>query len=268
MVEKIEKLRPIEKPKHKQDREQLKKEVEETKKNASLLGWFKSFFEKIKEKGLKAALVGSLVGLLNMIIGKKAETSNEGGDEKEPSFSLEEIGKWIEGISPQKEFDHNQIISAPFERGKPSEKYPKGVTLCSKTAYLNLVRLGGFRHGDFFNAKHALKEGRPRAGIPVGDAHDVMDYYMKFDLEKYVGTPNKVIIDQLKTSVSNLVDLVVKSSSYKWEHRAVAFRSNADGNWYVLDPYRAGRSEKPVPIEEYSGNIKIAVPLSVSSIVT
>jgi hypothetical protein len=139
-----------------------------------------------------------------------------------------------------------------------------GVTLCSGTALKNLRQVGCTH---IFRAKDALREldRNPDAtftGIPQGNAIDVMNFYRKSRHHpKIAGTPsNKDLPDKLDSSGKKIADILVDSSS-PYEHRAVAFKSLKDGHWYILDPYRSGRSQKPIPFALYRGKVEFAVPL-------
>lgn len=190
--------------------------------------------------------------------------------EKEPEVTMEEIGQIVAEIKPQKQFKHTEVESAPFERGLPPPGKEKGTPLCSRTGFKNLRMMGGFVEEDFFSAtegRRLLAKGeKPKGIIPVGHAHDVESYYILANIKKYTGR-NEDIHKQLKEGGENLVDLVVKSQSYTYEHRAVAFLSNVDGQWYVLDPYQRGATTKPILFEKYikKANIKIAVPLKIEA---
>lgn len=231
-----------------------------------------------ESKGLMPALTGFLAFFTKDLPGKLSKKIKEGKEKRENKKKRkgkkEKVGKKPKKIKTnvklkelmgeikleQKPLDHTKIHSAPFEKGND------GITLCAKTSNANLKQFGFDRFFSATAAIAALNAGRPfdTTGLPSGHAHHIMDYYIKSNrFEKFVGS-NEKIYNQLKGNTRNVAHLVVKSSSMKWEHSAIAFRSETDGNWYVLDPYRSGRSQEPIPFEKYSGNIKIAVPLSAS----
>ncbi|MBI5422122.1 hypothetical protein HZA44_03235 [Candidatus Peregrinibacteria bacterium] len=240
--------------------EQLKEvTVEHSKK---VFDWFKELFTKTKEKGLKATLMGPFVGFLNFMdsLGKNEPASKE--EPQETVRSNPEIRGQLDTLRSALPslFDHTQLESEPYEVSERTK-----VTLCSGTALKNLQKVGCTH---FFSATVALKalEKDPEAtfdGVPSGDAIDVMNFYKKSPRHRKIpGTAlNRDLPAQLDTTGKYLADILVDSSS-PYEHRAMAFKSVSDGHWYILDPYRADKSQKPIPFADYKGKIEFAVPLT------
>ena len=63
----------------------------------------------------------------------------------------------------------------------------------------------------------------------------------------------------LYLSDNYLTELFVRGKT-QYDHRAMAFRSSADNQWYILDPYRKMKDPKtgklrntqdPIPFESY-----------------
>lgn len=242
--------------------EQLKEATVENSKK--VLDWFKELFTKTKEKGLKATLMGPFVGFLNFMdsLGKNEPNPQEALREADRPAPTPEIRGQLDTLRSALPslFDHTQLESDPYEVSERTK-----VTLCSGTAFKNLRKMGC---AHYFSATVALKAlaNDPDAnwpGIPSGDAIDVMNFYKQSRHHpKITGTPsNRDLPAHLDATGKNLADILVDSSS-PYEHRAVAFKSVSDGHWYILDPYRADKSQKPIPFADYKGKIEFAVPLT------
>lgn len=226
--------------------------------------WFKDLFTKSKEKGLGATLMGPFVGFLRFLdtLGKKDEKSAptetarpaEAPAVAETQTQLEQLQSSLPAL-----FDHTKFESKPYEVSERT-----GITLCSGTALKNLEMLG---FGHFFRAKDALESLKKNPnqsfeGIPTGDAIDVRNFYIQSRQHEKItgGTTNDGITSKLDSFGKPIADILVDSTS-PYDHRAVAFKSSKDRKWYILDPYRADRSTKPIPFEQYQGKILLAIPL-------
>jgi hypothetical protein len=115
----------------------------------------------------------------------------------------------------------------PAEYSLPAEKSESGTTLCSRTAFMNLERMGVKNAPRGWSAKQSFDlYGKSAMEFPPrwnGDAQ-VADLYL---------------------------DATPKNKQYG--HRVAAFKKWE--NWYVLDPYYAlpwiGRTRQPIPAETY-----------------
>jgi len=238
--------------------------------------WIKNLFtsegktekDESSLKKFSKTLYGAALGILSLFSDKPKPQTEALADLRQ-DVSVAQTQDQLEQLqsSIQPLFDHTQIESEPY---KTSDR--TGVTLCSGTALLNLRKMGAFKDKDFFSAKLAVEKLTKNpdmvfTGIPSGDAIDVRNFYiMSNHIQKIPGsTTNEAIPGKLDASGKNLADILVDSTS-PWEHRAVAFKSVKDGHWYILDPYRAGQSTKPLPLEQYKAKIMFAIPLSTQSI--
>jgi len=268
-------------------------------------GMWKGFSDMINKLGVKKYLAPIMSALTGMLAWFGIERKKKKGKEKKEGVAKKDEEKDEEkrgGIPEQlaaaravieaekieaekeareankegllKKFDHRTFKSAPFERGAPTEKYPRGITLCAKTAYLTLKEAGFTQFFPAQKAFKALTEGRDfnQVGLPSGDAWEVRDYYMVSTKFKKIVGANEYIGGELAKSSANVIDLVVKSRNMDHSHRAVAIRSSVDGKLYVYDPYSAShgkiaeqdeRRRGPIPFEDYKGKILIAIPLEV-----
>ncbi len=265
--------------------------VENSKK---VLNWFKALFTTSNEKGLKATLMGPFVGILNILdsLGKggapqdetleapiasppspetrnqldtlrsatkKGSSSENEGREaaREAPLPTPQIRGQLDTLrsSLPSLLDHTQLKSAPFDRDKQTK-----TTLCSTTALINLQKMGCSRLFRATTATASLEKD-PNAlwpGVPAGNAVDVKNFYNKSRHHTKFKGPNPLV--QLNNCKENLADILVKSSS-RFGHRAVAFKSENDDCWYILDPYRPPYDIKPIPFEEYNGEILFAIPI-------
>ncbi len=128
--------------------------------------------------------------------------------------------------------------SLPYELSSPIEISESGTTLCSKTARLNLEKLG---------------IQAPR----WASAFDSMRLYPEARLATLGHIPTDANAIDIFSSALN-----PKNSSY-W-HRAVAFKTS--WNWFVLDPYTRTpwrewwsreQLRKPIPLDDYSAKRNI-----------
>jgi hypothetical protein len=116
----------------------------------------------------------------------------------------------------------------PAEYSLPAEKSESGTTLCSRTAFMNLERMGVKNPPRWWSARQSFDAyGKPAAEFPPrwNSEAQVADLYL---------------------------DASQKNKQY-W-HRVAAFKKGE--NWYVLDPYYPlpgwiGRTRQPIPAETY-----------------
>lgn len=244
------------------------------KQSKDIFKWFGNFFDKVKEKGLKESLMGPFIGFLNSTesLPKEEKESPKKKEivkkEKSPEAIKETDSAELARLKLKKEieeakakpkpepFDQDILKSNPWEVGE------NGITLCSKTAKLNLSMLA---HGKTFasvrphpDTQEDIKKIRENAKageyrledvIPTGNADDIQQFYITARHEDLVFGDAKEKIRTLNLSGKTVCDIVTKGST-KYDHRAAGFKGN-DGNWYVLDPYRSKRETNPIPFQDY-----------------
>ncbi len=279
--------------------------AETTKKVAdSLWKSLTGFVTKLStkdSKGLMPALTGILAlftkGFQNLPgkLSKKIEEGKERRENKKrKKAEKEKMGKKLKKIKTnvklnelmgkikpeQKRFDHTKIKSHPFQRGRSSKKYPKGITLCSLTAKKNLemlcpgkiyrsIRSKPHTKADIQKVREDAAAGKfdIKDVMPTGNADDVQQFYLALRKPDMItGNLPKDYIEQLNETNKTVCDILTFGST-KYDHRAAGFKG-IDGNWYVLDPYKRGGSTAPMLFEDYIVKNKIdigfVVPINTS----
>lgn len=220
--------------------------------------------EKLKtpSSGLKAARVA----LAAEVAAKKSESETNEEDEEEKEGEKEEKTEEEKKKEEEKKdqlppaesglktgaarrFSHREMESDLAVKSADSN-----TTMCSYTVRQNFEKFG--------------------IRAPRGDAAEVARWYennptLKNRIAKSEGRGNADIQRVLDGCDYQIADVFVKSTS-QYGHRAMAFRSSEDNQWYILDPYRAmidpvtheqRRTTKPIPFVAYSGQIEFAVPI-------
>ncbi|MDD2907117.1 MAG: hypothetical protein PHH98_00615 [Candidatus Gracilibacteria bacterium] len=144
-------------------------------------------------------------------------------------FKQEEIDSYSSRNSDVTKYDFGKLNDfTPAEYSYPAERSDSGTTLCSRTARLNLARLGvdgQINQGSSAKASFDLYNG------------DISNFPPKGDSE---------------TKVADLyLDASEKNKEYG--HRVAAFKDEK-GSWFVLDPYYKignGDSRSPIPADLY-----------------
>lgn len=144
-----------------------------------------------------------------------------------------------------------ETILLRYIRSHPFERSTKGTTLCSKTARLNARDIFGVRVPQA-HAKAAVESPPIQGEQKKGTYQETLDYrsdggtsfasmqaYLRYlHAEKWV----------------NMCDMLVQSRS-PYGHRIILFKSETDGQRYVLDPYRSNdltpNNTDPKPADEY-----------------
>lgn len=229
-------------------------------------------------------VLARLTRLLNKFLDEKTDELEEQVDRQEANDVLERLSRLMQRIeSNQREgenidnldvADHSsddqgaaatdnasraaeamrawrETILLRYIRSHPFERSTKGTTLCSKTARLNARDIFGVRVPQA-HAKAAVESPPIQGEQKKGTYQETLDYrsdggasfasmqaYLRYlHAEKWV----------------NMCDMLVQSRS-PYGHRIILFKSETDGQRYVLDPYRSNdltpNNTDPKPADEY-----------------
>ncbi len=148
---------------------------------------------------------------------------------------------------------------------------PRTITLCSGTASNNFIKMlkpkrTGYQFvsikaktmdADIESVISNVEAGKIELKdiVAMGDGHRVKVFHetMKAHYSNYPMIDAQSTDEQvrlLNDSGKTVCDIIM-SGGTKFGHRAVGFKSETDGNWYVQDPYRFDTT-KPIRFEEYA----------------
>lgn len=152
---------------------------------------------------------------------------------KQYGYSSQEVEQFEKSHPDKTSYNLNALNKfCPPEYSSPAQRNSKGTTLCSRTARINLAKMGVPNPPWGSSARAAFESYKtPEMPLPPqwGQGARVADIFLD-----------------------------ASPKNRKYGHRVAAFQK--DGTWFVLDPYYAmsgiGRSRQPIPMNTYVHNMQ------------